>query len=65
MCRVGSGIISPVTNICAINVFFKKILLVVKTAGLCYVAKILVFVTGIVTHVMYVTALIVSKGMLL
>jgi hypothetical protein len=45
--------------------FFKMHLLVVKTAALCYVAKILVFVTGIVTLAKFLTASIVLKGMLL
>jgi hypothetical protein len=40
-------------------------LLVVKTVELCYVVKIPVFVTGIVTHVMFLTTSVVLKGMLL
>jgi hypothetical protein len=56
-------IVSPVRNICAINVSLNMHLLVVKTVALCYVTRIPVFVTGIVTHVMLLTALIVSKGM--
>jgi hypothetical protein len=62
---VSGPIDSPARKICAINVFFKMHLLVVKTAALCYVAKNLVFVTGIVTHAKFLTASIVLKGMLL
>jgi hypothetical protein len=58
-------VVLPVRNICAINVYLKMLCLVVKTVALCYVAKIPVFVTGIVTHVMFLAALIVSKGMLI
>jgi hypothetical protein len=57
--------VSPARNICAINVFLKMHLLVVKTVALCYVAKILVCVSGIVIHAKFLTASIVLKGMLL
>jgi hypothetical protein len=62
---VSGPIVLPARNICAINVFLKMHLLVVKTVALCYVAKIPVFVTGIVSHAMFFTASIVLKGMLL
>jgi hypothetical protein len=62
---VSGPIVLPVRRIFAINVSLKIHLLVVKTVALCYVAKIPVFITGIVTHVMFLTALIISKGMLL
>jgi hypothetical protein len=62
---VPGPIILPVRNICAINVSLKMHLLVVKTVALCYVAKIPVFVTGIVTHGMLLTVLLFFKGMLL
>jgi hypothetical protein len=62
--RVGSYC-SPARKICAINVFLKMHLLVVKTATLCYVERIIVFVTEIVTHAKFLTSSIVLKGMLL
>jgi hypothetical protein len=62
---VSGPIVSPARNICAINIFLKMHLLVVKTVALCYVAKTLVIVTGIVTHAKFLTASIVLKGMLL
>jgi hypothetical protein len=58
-------IVSPARNICAINVFFKMHLLVVKTVALCYAAKILICVTGIVIHAKFVTTSIVLENMLL
>jgi hypothetical protein len=62
---VSGPIVLPLRNICAIIVSLNMHLLVVKTVALCYVAKNPVFVTGIVTHVMFLTALIVLKGMLI
>jgi hypothetical protein len=45
--------------------FFEYAFLVVKTMVLCCVAKNPFFVTGILTHAMFLTTLLVLKGMLL
>jgi hypothetical protein len=55
-------IVLPVTNICAITFSLMMLLVVVKTVGFCYAVKIRVCVTGIVIHVTFLTASIVSKG---